>query len=142
MAARLDAKPPLRAAVYGRVSRGAQQVRSSHDQVRACLPLVRQLGGTVVAVLMEAPPRRDERDRRALGELLRLARGGGMDMVVIECADRIARDRGELDAIEAELASCGVALHAVIRGGSREAPPPKSSPPPSAWATTSGPGRD
>ena len=106
-----------RAAIYARYSSDLQNERSVDDQIALCRTYCE---GNGLAVVQEFADRALSSasliGRRGIADLVEFARGGGCDVVVIECLDRVSRDIGDLNNIFKELEHADVELLEVHDG--------------------------
>lgn len=102
-----------RIAVYGRYSTSEPNPTLSADQVAACMPLVRALGGRVAATYLDPETSGCRRQRPGLGRMLTDIRHGKVDIVVAEALDRLARGAEHFAWLDRQLKLNGVRLFTV-----------------------------
>lgn len=110
----------MRTIIYARFSSHLQNTRSIEDQVSMCRERAEREGWTVVDVFADyatsgAAGIADDQ-RPGLNALLAMVDAGGVDQVLAESTDRIARHQGDSFAIRERLQYAGARLFTLMDG--------------------------
>lgn len=110
----------MRTVIYARYSSALQQASSIADQVAACRTRCDQQGWPIVGVFQDAAISGaagiDGNQRPGLSAMLDLIEAGGIDQVLTESTDRIARHLGDSVAIRERLTFAGCRLFTLNDG--------------------------
>jgi Resolvase, N terminal domain len=111
---RTEAARPKRAVIFARARvvplDSAQEFNQLRAQRLACQTVAEQLGAGVVATYETCGGRTDPAVRKAIGQLLAQVEGGGINYVIVQGWDRLARRPGELAHIAERLTAAGTRL--------------------------------
>lgn len=103
----------MNALIYARASNASPDARVVADQIAACRGLCERSGWAVIGAFDDrssASGKLKQKNRPGLRALLERVEGGGIDYVVVDAADRIARDRGDISATQKRLERAGARL--------------------------------
>lgn len=110
----------MRTVIYARFSSNLQNARSIEDQVALCRERCEREGWIVVQVFTDAAIRGsagiDEHARPGLNALLATVETGGIDQVLAEHTDRIARHQGDSYDIRERIEFAGARLFTLAQG--------------------------
>ena len=107
----------IRAAVYARFSTELQDERSIEDQVTLCREYSAREGLDVVTTFSDhARSGASVYGREGLLSLMKKAKNGDFDVVVVEALDRLSRDMEDLAGIHKRLSFAGIEIRAVHEG--------------------------
>src|SRR5262245_17268647 len=107
----------LRAATYARYSSDIQNDKSIEDQAAICKQLADRQGIKIITGFSDrAMTSVNLFDRDGLLNLLKEAKSGRFNVVIVESIDRISRDPEHLNGIFKRLTFCGVKLISVNEG--------------------------
>jgi site-specific DNA recombinase len=107
----------MKAAIYARFSTELQSERSIDDQVALCRAYCERHELLVAEVFDDrARSGASVHGRQGLATLLRRAKAGAFDVVVVEALDRLSRDQEELAGVWKRLRFDGVEIQAVHDG--------------------------
>ncbi|HEU0045107.1 recombinase family protein [Sphingomonas sp.] len=111
---------PLKTLVYARYSSQLQNARSIEDQVSDCRARATREGWDVVEVFTDyaisGAAGIDEAGRPGLAALLARVDRGGVDQLLTESTDRLARHQGDDFALRERLQFAGVRLFTLMEG--------------------------
>jgi site-specific DNA recombinase len=117
---RIPEARPVRTVIYARFSSQLQNARSIEDQVAMCRERCEREGWPVVEVFVDAAISGaagiDDARRPGLGAMLAAIETGGIDQVVAESTDRIARHQGDAFAIRDRLSFARCRLFTLMDG--------------------------
>lgn len=105
-----------RAALYARYSSDLQRDASIADQIDLCRRYAEQMGFDVVDVFEDRAISGSSTDRPGYQALLRNARAGAFDVIVVEALDRLTRRLADVAQVHDELQFLRVELFAVNAG--------------------------
>lgn len=103
----------MNAIIYVRASSASPDARVIADQIAACRGFCERSGWVVIGVFDDASSgsgKLEQKERPGLRALLERIEGGGIDYVVAETTDRVARDRGDMSAIQKHIERAGARL--------------------------------
>ncbi|MFZ5745240.1 MAG: recombinase family protein [Pseudomonadota bacterium] len=110
----------MRTVIYARFSSTLQNARSIEDQVALCRERCTREGWEVVDVFTDyaisGAAGIDEAARPGLNALLARVEGGGVDQVLAEATDRIARHQGDAFAIRERITFAGARIFTLSDG--------------------------
>ena len=110
----------MQTVIYARFSSTLQNARSIEDQVALCRERCEREGWTVVQIFTDAAIRGsagiDEHARPGLSALLAAVEAGGIDQVLAEHTDRIARHQGDSYDIRERIEFAGARLFTLAQG--------------------------
>lgn len=102
----------MNTAIYIRVSSKPQEKNNSlEEQLATCQAYAKQNGMKVAAIITDVQSAYAEKDRPGVEQLLKMAREGALDAIVMRKASRFSRNFGQSETIREELMSYGVAIH-------------------------------
>lgn len=111
---------PMKTLIYARFSSLLQNSRSIEDQITICRERCERDGWEIVEVFTDyaisGAAGISESQRPGLAAMLARIETGGMDQVLAESTDRIARHEGDSFAIRERLAFAGVRLFTLTDG--------------------------
>ena len=114
------AEPIMRTVIYARFSSTLQNSRSIEDQVRLCRERCEREGWDVLDVFTDfaisGAAGIDESARPGLNALLARVEAGGVDQVLAEATDRIARHQGDAFTIRERITFAGARLFTLSDG--------------------------
>ncbi len=107
----------MRTAIYARYSSDLQSEASIEDQVRLCRERIEQDGGKLVEVYTDAAISGGAMvNRPGMQALLRDAKLGSFDTVVVEALDRMSRDQEDMAAIFKRISDSEVSIVTLADG--------------------------
>lgn len=110
----------MRTVVYARFSSALQNARSIDDQIALCRERCEREGWTVVEVFTDyaisGAAGIDENGRPGLSAMLARIEAGGIDQVVAEATDRLARHQGDAFTIRERITFAGARLFTLSDG--------------------------
>ena len=110
----------MRTAIYARYSSQLQNSRSIDDQIAVCRERALREGWTVVEVFTDyaisGAAGIESEQRPGLNAMLARVEAGGVDQVLAESTDRIARHQGDAFAIRERLQFAGARLFTLMDG--------------------------
>ncbi len=110
----------MQTVIYARFSSALQNARSIEDQIALCRERCEREGWTVVEVFTDyaisGAAGIDENGRPGLSAMLARIEAGGIDQVVAEATDRIARHQGDAYTIRERITFAGARLFTLSDG--------------------------
>lgn len=110
----------MRTAIYARYSSQLQNARSIDDQIAVCRERADREGWTVVDVFTDyaisGAAGIESEQRPGLNAMLARVEAGGVDQVLAESTDRIARHQGDAFAVRERLQFAGARLFTLMDG--------------------------
>lgn len=103
----------MNAVIYVRASSASPYARVLADQIAACRGLCERSGWAVIGTFDDRSSgsgKLEQKDRPGLHALLERIERGGIEYVVVETTDRVARDRSDMSAIQKRIERAGARL--------------------------------
>lgn len=116
----LEGPPAMRTVIYARFSSTLQNARSIEDQVALCRDRIAREGWEEVGIFTDyaisGAAGIDENARPGLNAMLARIEQGGVDQVLAEATDRIARHQGDAFAIRERVTFAGARIFTLSDG--------------------------